>query len=206
MNRIAFNLIVILFMVSIVSGCGKRVLVQPNADMVTYKRIAILPFETDSFLSTIGYQLADEILVNLLEKAPQLEIVERARIDALIQEQRLARGGFLSLESAIRVGRLLGVQAVVTGSVTVSIGDIQPTSLHPQRVANGVATIRFIDTETGKIIWAKREQTQYTSYITTVDGSNFYGIKTDHEMIQEVICALGQLLAQSFYPHYEIQY
>ncbi|MBN1595737.1 hypothetical protein JW933_07420 [candidate division FCPU426 bacterium] len=187
------------------NGCGTRVLVQPSADMATYNRVAILPFETDSFLSTVGHQLADEILVRIMEKAPELEMVERSRIDTLIQEQNLNRDGYLNLESAIKVGRLLGVKAIVTGSTTVSIGDIQPTSLHPQRVATGAATIRFIDTETGKIIWAKREQTEYATYTTGGEGGVPYGIKTDHEMIQVVIQRLGEALAKHFYPHDEIR-
>jgi TolB-like protein len=195
----------LVLMLCLLLGCGQRVLVQPQADMSRYNRLAILPFETDSFLSTIGHQVADEILVQILDKAPDLEVVERTRIDALIQEQRLSQEGYISLESAIRVGRLLGVKAIVTGSVTVSIGNIRVSSLNTQRVATGVATIRFIDTETGKIVWAKREQSEYGTFTTSPEGSTPYNIKTDHEMIQEVIHRLGQLLAHPFYPHYEIQ-
>ncbi|MCK5242537.1 hypothetical protein KAR34_08805 [bacterium] len=202
-----FWLIVIaVIIVSSSAGCGKRVLVQPSANMSDYSRIAILPFETDSFLSTLGHQMADELLVVLLEKAPQIDMVERSRIDALLQEQKLSKQGYISMESAIQVGRLLGVRAIVTGSITVSIGEVQPTPLSPQRIATGVATIRFIDTETGKIIWAKREQNQYAVYTTTVDGRSPYSDKTDHEMMQAVVQKLGQLLAKPFYSHYETQY
>ncbi len=187
------------------SGCGQRVLVQPRADMSAYNRIAILPFETDSFLSTIGHQLADEILVNLLEQAPGLDLVERTRVDSLIQEQNLVRSGHLSTNSAIAAGRLLGVRGIVAGSVTVSIGDIRPSALNTQRVATGVATIRFIDTETGKVLWAKRKNSEYAIYTTISSGETPVNIRTDHEMVQRVIRDLGRLLAEPFYPHYEIQ-
>jgi TolB-like protein len=206
MSRVSVYAITVLLVCTGLSGCGKRVLIQPSADMSHYSQVAILPFETDSFLSTLGHQMADELLVVLLEKAPQLNLVERSRIADLLQEQKLSKEGYLSMESAIQVGRLLGVRAIVTGSITVSIGDVRPTPLSPQRIATGVATIRFIDTETGKIIWAKREQSQYAVYTTTVDGQSPYSDKTDHEMMQTVVQELGQLLAKPFFSHYEIQY
>ena len=37
----------------LLSGCAHRVLVQPVLDMNQYNRIAVLPFETDSYLSTV---------------------------------------------------------------------------------------------------------------------------------------------------------
>ncbi len=206
MKKMALSMAAIVLMLGLAGGCAKRVLVQPGADMSRYDRLAILPFETDSFLSTVGNQLADEIIVILLEKAPNLNIVERARIDALMNEQQLVRSGYLSQESAIQVGRLLGVKAVVTGSISISIGDIRPTALSTRRVATGVATIRLIDTETGKIAWAKREKSEYSDYIGSDKESGTFNFRTDHEMIQQVIQKLGGLLAEDFYPHYELQY
>ncbi|MEW6516838.1 MAG: CsgG/HfaB family protein [candidate division FCPU426 bacterium] len=189
----------------ILAGCGQRVLVQPQADMSAYNRIAILPFETDSFLSTIGHELADEIMVAVLEKAPNVELVERGKIDDLLQEQQLVRSGYISVDSAVSVGKLLGVKAIVTGSVAVSIGDIQPTPLSPQRVATGTATMRFVDVTTGRILWAKRAKSEYSSFTQQPDGLAPYNAMTDHEMIQAVIRGLGEQLAQQFYPHYEIR-
>ncbi|MCD4813200.1 CsgG/HfaB family protein [bacterium] len=197
------SLVILAIMIGL-GGCGTRVLVQPKADMGYYNRVAVLPFETDSFLSTVGYQLADEILVQLLETTPALQMVERTQIEALLQEQTMVRSGYMSMESAIQVGRLLGVRAIVTGSVTIAIGDVRSSPLNAQRVATGVATIRFIDTQTGKIIWAKRETAEYGSF-KSVEGSTFYNYKTDHEIVQEVIQTLGKLLARNFYPHYELQ-
>jgi TolB-like protein len=206
MKHMALTMASIFLMLGLAGGCAKRVLVQPVADMSRYNRLAVLPFETDSFLSTVGNQLADDIIVNLLEKAPNLNIVERARIDALMNEQNLVRRGYLSPESAIQVGRLLGVKAVITGSISISIGDIRPTALSARRVATGVATVRLIDTETGKVVWAKREKSEYSCYIGSDKESVTFSFRTDHEMVQQVIQKLGGLLAEAFYPHYELQY
>ncbi len=188
------------------TGCAHRVLVQPVLDVKQYNRVAVLPFETDSFLSTVGNQVADEVVVHLLNQARNLDVVERTRIDALLREQNLARDRYLTPESAIAVGKLLGVKAILTGSVSISIGDIQPTPSNAQRVATGSASARLIDVETGKIIWGGREESSYSTFIGSLSGQSSLNVKTDQEMVQYVIKDLGKQLSQAFYPHYELQY
>lgn len=188
------------------SGCAQRVLVQPPVDIAHYNRIAVLPLETDSYLSTAGNQLADEIVLNLLKFAPQLDVIERTRVDALMNEQHLVRSGYISSESAIALGRMLGVRAILTGSVSLSIGDIQPTPLSLQRVATGAVTVRLIDTETGKVIWGDRRESDYTMLLDTGPGRISGVTKTDQEMVQEVVKDLARSVAQVFYSHYEYRY
>jgi|GEM_PF-2632074 len=188
------------------SGCAKRVLVQPAVDVTKYNRVAVLPFETDSYLSTIGHQLADEIVVDILQKAPNLDVVERTQVEALMMEQNLARQGYLSPESAIQLGRMLGVRLIATGSVSVSIGNVNPSTVNTQRVATGVATLRLIDTETGKVLWAKREKSEYSTFVSLDHQRTTFNTMTDQDLFQEVVKQLGQELAQAFYPHYELQY
>ncbi len=188
------------------TGCAHRVLVQPVVDVAKYNRVAILPFETDSFLSTVGNQVADEVVVNLLKHAPAMDVVERTRIDALLREQNLSRERVVNPESAIAVGKLLGVRAIMTGSISVSVGDIQPTPANAQRVATGSATARLIDTETGKVLWGGREESSYSTFLGTSAGTGALNVKTDQEMVQYVITDLGRQLAEAFYPHTELQY
>ncbi len=195
-----------ILLIFVAVGCAPRVLVQPAVDLERYNRIAVLPFESDSFLSTVGHQLADEVVVQLLRKVPTLDIVERTRIDALLQEQNLANRGYLSPESAIAVGKMLGVKAILTGSISLSVGDVRTTRENEQRVASGVATVRFIDVETGKVLWARREKSDYTLFKSFGDRGESYAVKTDHEMIQEIIDDLAKEVIKPFYPHYEYQY
>lgn len=188
------------------TGCAKQMLVQPVIDTTRFHRLAVLPFATDSFISTVGAQMADEIVIRLVEKAKNLEIVERARIDSVLEEQRLSQQGVVSAETAVQVGRLLGVQALVTGSVSISIGDIRPTPLSPQRVATGIATVRVVDTETGKILWADRKESEYSIFLENSSDRNSLGYKTDNELAQNVIRDLASEIAMAFYTHYELGY
>lgn len=201
-----YKLVAIIAFLLLSSGCAKRVLVQPSVDVGVYNRIAVLPFESDSYFSTIGHQLADEIMVQLLKKTEGLEIIERSRIDALMQERHLSSQGYLSSDSAITVGKLLGVKGILTGSVALSVGDVRITQENEQRVATGVATIRFVDVESGKVVWAKREKSDYTLFKSTDSDGSSYAVKTDHEMIQEIIDDLAHQITKPFYPHYEYQF
>ncbi len=185
------------------AGCAQRVLVQPAVDLERYHRVAVLPFTTDSYLSTLGTQLADEIVVDLLRHAPQVEVMERARVDALIREQSLARGGYLDPQTAVSLGRLLGVQGLVMGSISLSVGNIRPTPLSAQRIATGVVTARLIDAATGKIVWSERKDSDFSQFLTTEPDNTVSYVWTDQEMIQRVLQDLAESVAQAFYAHEE---
>jgi TolB-like protein len=184
-------------------GCAQRVLVQPVVDVTRYHRLAILPFQTESFDSTVGSQMADEVVIALLQNAPDIEVMERARVDAVLQEHSLSQSNLIDPRTALAVGKLLGVQALLTGSVTISIGNIQPTPLSAQRVVNGTATVRVIDVETGKIVWGDRRETSYADFLRTHADPWAGNVRTDHEMVERVLKDLGQAVAQALYPHYE---
>ena len=190
----------------VAAGCASRVWVEPVVSPENVPRLAVLPFETDSFLSTVGHQLADEIVAQLLKQAPDFEVVERSRIDALVQEQELARGGYVSRETAVTLGRLLGVSAILTGSVSLSVGDVQPTPLSAQRVASGSVSVRLIDVQTGRILWGDRLESQNAQFLGREDEGGTYQVRTDHEMVQDVIRELSRDVARAFTPHYEIRY
>jgi hypothetical protein len=65
--------------------------------------------------------------------------------------------------------------------------------------------MRLIDTETGKVLWAKRDKGEYSSFIFS-DHDRPFNTMTDQEMSQEVIKQLGYSLSEALYPHYEMQY
>jgi len=181
--------------------CAGRVSVAPVIDPTMYRRLAVLPFETESIFSTIGHQLADEIIVELVERAPAFHIVERARIDALLLERDLGNHGILSGEPVLEAARLLGVDAILTGSVTLSIDDIANAPERSERQAEGVAVVRLIDAKDGRVIWAKRVESDY-AMLTSLYG-HVYVRQTDHDLVQEVVREIAHLIAVCFYPHTE---
>lgn len=112
--------------------------VTPNADA---KRIAILYFDSGSDnaeLSRLRKGLAD-MLISDLSKVKMLNVIERARLEEILKEQKLNNSKEFDPSTASKVGRLLGVQYILTGSFFDILGSMRIDA-------------RIIDVETGKII------------------------------------------------------
>lgn len=110
----------------------------PNADT---KRIAILYFDNGSDnaeLSRLRKGLAD-MLISDLSKIKMLNVIERARLEEILKEQKLNNSKEFDASTATKVGKLLGVQYILTGAFFDLMGSMRMDA-------------RIIDVETGKII------------------------------------------------------
>lgn len=100
--------------------------------------IAVLDFATDrQELAPTGEEMT-ELLIADLSTAPNLILVERARLDDVLSEFELGISGIISPDSAARIGRLMSAKALVTGRVFHSGDDL-------------VVVARTIGTETGRV-------------------------------------------------------
>jgi TolB-like protein len=105
------------------------------------QKIAVLPFrELDGQPTILGTYLAEELVTNLFSIGG-IEIVERSMLDKLIGELKLGQTGIIDPDTAKRVGKIAGVDAVVTGSIT----DLQ---------SYVALNCRLIDAQSGKIFAA----------------------------------------------------
>lgn len=57
------------------------------------------------------------MLITDLAKLPELQVVERAKLQALVEEIGLGTSGLVSQDSAPRVGQLLGARTLVSGDI-----------------------------------------------------------------------------------------
>src|SRR6202165_286286 len=81
-------------------------------------KIAVLPFkELEGQPTVLGSFLAEELVTDLFEN-PRLSIVERTMLDKVVGELKLAQSGLIDPETAKRVGKIAGVDAIVTGTIT----------------------------------------------------------------------------------------
>jgi TolB-like protein len=76
---------------------------------------------SDTTLAPLAYGLAD-LLMTDLARSKQLVVVERLRMDALLRELSLAKGGRVDTATAPRVGKLLGARRLVVGALTQTPG------------------------------------------------------------------------------------
>jgi curli biogenesis system outer membrane secretion channel CsgG len=88
-------------------------------------RVAILDFEyasTGQTASIVGgiapSQGVSDLLTNKLVDGGAYTLVERSRIQAVLREQNLGASGRIDATTAAQIGRILGVDAVIIGSIT----------------------------------------------------------------------------------------
>ena len=77
--------------------------------------VAILDYDTGTHENRdLGQQIADLLTVRLSVEE-EFELVERAKLDKILQEQKLKLTGLADQEKAVEVGKLVGAQIMIIG-------------------------------------------------------------------------------------------
>jgi TolB-like protein len=112
-----------------------------NASKEKKQKIAILPFrELDGKPTVLGTYVSEELVTDLF-MIGGLDIVERTMLDRVLGEIKLGQTGVIDPETAKHVGKVTGVDAIVTGSIT----DLQ---------SYVALNCRLIDAQTGHVFSA----------------------------------------------------
>ena len=135
-------------------------------------RVAVLDFDYSS-LSDPGFLSAlfpgsskgvSDVLVNKLVQSNKFSVIERSKIDEIMREQDFGASGRIDPGTAAQIGRALGVEAVIIGSVTQF--DIQERRSGGGLSLLGIGvrstdtdayvklTTRMVNTTTGEILMA----------------------------------------------------
>src|SRR5438552_2437048 len=83
------------------------------------RRIGVVSFENKApyAQARIG-NTATDILITELVKSGKFIVVERDRMDKILDEQKIGQSGAIDPNTAAKVGKILGLNAIVTGSVS----------------------------------------------------------------------------------------
>ena len=178
------------------------------ADTSTKPRIAVLEFKSkaeNQWWYHNGSAAAQDVFVTELVKSGKFRVVEREQLQALMQEKNLTLSGDLDPSTAVRVGKLLGVNYLLTGSVTeYGATDVGAHAPGVRRLPgfsagkrNFVAAMnaRLIDTSTGEILWADEARGEESSVKVNVGG--FGGGVDDDRMFDKVMKPVIQQLVAS---------
>ena len=144
------------------------------------KRVAVLSFDDAAVTSSsrsafgtsqdVGAGLADVLIKELLATGAY-SLIERSALDAVLKEQNFSNSSRADPKSAAAIGRLLGVDAIIIGSVTQfaveesavavgsgTLGRVTRGVLGGGKRVNSKATVgmtaRMVDTGTGEILTA----------------------------------------------------
>lgn len=157
-------------------------------------RIAVLDFD---YSSVADYQRwiwwlqsnargVSDILVNQLVEGGNFVVVERSKLDAILSEQNLGASGRVDTSTAAKIGKILGVDAVIVGSITgfnleEDSGGISVPLFGRvgggQTTANVKLNVRLVNTSTAEILLTAEGNGQSNSGGGSINISG-YGLDT----------------------------
>lgn len=126
----------------------------------------------------LGKSMSD-ILTTELSRTNAFILLEREKLDLAIKEQKLGQTGLIDERNAPTFGKIIGANAIVTGSVS-QFGVRTETSDYvisnkKEQVAKCEVDIRIIDVNTGQIIWAGSGKGKATRTYSNLLGSGSAG-------------------------------
>jgi curli biogenesis system outer membrane secretion channel CsgG len=186
--------------------CAALVLVVASvafaADKSSKPRIAVLEFKNkadNQWWYSGGGEAAQDVFVTELVKSGKFRVVEREQLEALMREKNLTLSGDVDPSTAVRIGKLLGVNYLLAGAVTeygntnVGGGGFGVSAGKKKFVA--AMNARLIDTSTGEIVWADEARAEESSVKGSVGG--FGGGVDDDRMFDKVMKPCIQQLTAS---------
>src|SRR5579863_3642331 len=170
-----------------------------TAEAQQKKRVAVMNFDygtVRTYVNTlfgsdqdVGKGIAD-ILVDRLVTDGAYSVIERKELDKVLGEQNFSNSDRADPSSAAKIGRVLGVDAIIIGSITQFGSDDKKTDIAGGGVANrlgkfglgGVSrskatavvqiTARMIDTSTAEILASVQGHGEETKNGTGILGSS----------------------------------
>jgi tetratricopeptide (TPR) repeat protein len=141
-------------------------------------------------------------------------VVERSRLQQVMNELQLGQSGAINEAQAAQVGQLLGVDAIITGNLSVTAEDRWLKEDREdknknkyqidcnKRSANVSATIRIIKVASGQVIGSK--QSNHKEEEKKCKGD--YGdLSAPETLVDQCLKAVSEELADYFAPHFELQ-
>lgn len=107
-------------------------------------KVAVLDFAYHDGARSSGSSIVQERLTTYLAQSKKIEVIERKLLKKILEEMKLESTGIIDPDTTRKLGKLLGVGALVTGT----LNDLSDKKTE--------VNARIIQTETGKILAAGR--------------------------------------------------
>ena len=142
----------VLFLMTCVSGCafsnGIKHYTRPDIDAKHINKIAVLPFENFTADRFSDDRIKSLVVIDLLSRG--VDVVEPGEVLGLMKEMKVKSLNSITSKHIKQIGKILKVQAVMTGSVGVFKVSRGATVSYPE------VSISLIlhEAETSDIIWS----------------------------------------------------
>jgi curli biogenesis system outer membrane secretion channel CsgG len=165
-------------------------------------RIAVLEFKNkadNQWWGHGGAEAAQDVFVTELVKSGKFTVVDRERLDAMMQEKGLQQSGDIDPKTAIKLGKILGLNYLLTGAVTeygnTDVGGGGGGVSAGKRKFVAALNARLINASTGEVVWADEATQEESSIKVSVFG--FGGGVDDNRMFDKVMKPCIQKLVAS---------
>jgi hypothetical protein len=170
-------------------ACGKKLpptqFLNPNFDFAFVEKVAVLPLQNLSDDRQAGVR-ATRILITELLSTGAVDVVEPGEVQAAL-DRIAARHTTPTTEEVIELGRALGTQAILLGSVT------QSESIRSGSISIPVVTldVHMLETETGVPVWAVTNTERGSGFGAKVLGTGAEPISaTTRRCVQGIVATL----------------
>jgi len=171
-------------------------------------RVAVIGFDSTApgYIWQINSELskaATDIMINALIKTERFRVFERIKLDAILEEQDFqAYSGRVDPSTAVKIGKMLGVDLIVTGSATSIVyqksGGIKlgPLSLKKSS-ASVTMTVRAINVTTGEIIFSevRKGTTSKSGVSIRIPVAGGFGLSS--ESVTDIFSAIEDVCQQT---------
>ena len=159
------------------------------------RRIGVVAFENKApYAKARLGNTATDILITELVKSGKFIVVERGQLDKVLAEQKLGQSGAINAATAAKVGKVLGLNAIVMGSVTQfgvkKEGRDLLIAQSKVQIVECTVDIRVVDAETGQILLAdsgKGVVRKKTSKFLGLGGKSKYDETLEGEALRAAI-------------------
>jgi len=146
----------------------------PVVAMAARPTIAVLEFSADKASITItpGFVVVQTVedttrllssdLMTYLVKTNKFNVVERSRMKDILTEQEFSESGYISPESAVKIGQLIGADYFVMGKIEMLKAGIKrkkipyTDTVRSLYVGKMIVNVRIVDSRGGKIVAADK--------------------------------------------------
>jgi curli biogenesis system outer membrane secretion channel CsgG len=200
MRAIKFLMFVLIFL--LLSACGPvtktSILQKPSGDTLddqmnrltsqiissfnqsNVQKIAVIEFaDLEGNVTQLGRFIAEELITRIFTSG-RFEVVERNLLQKVLEEQQLGMTGYIDQATAISLGQILGVDAIITGSLT-DLG--KNVKINARLISTGtgsvfaVASVNVIKDSTIKLLMGENISNSANSNSNSSQAPQHSGLK-----------------------------
>ena len=138
------------FIMAMIAGCSNELkrFIRKDADLSNVKTIAVMPIENFTSEKYAAEKIRSVVMIDLLSRG--INVVEPGEVVSVMRMLKIWSVSRMSIEDIRNMGRMLGVDAFITGAVE-TYGISRGISVSYPEVA---VSFTLVESQSGKTLWS----------------------------------------------------